>query len=130
MGTPEVKARVEAILQREYREVKAMIEHNKEAVTAIAEALILRNELTDLDVAEILSRVEAEHPYRDPRKVEKQPFGFLGAKSLSEPTSISRRSNTGTTTRLPEVNVPPVAKQPPEASAEPQASAEGDKAAE
>jgi ATP-dependent Zn protease len=130
MNSPDVKARVEAILQREYREVKGMIEHNKEAVTAIAEALILRNELTDLDVAEILSRVEAEHPYRDPRKVEKQPFGFLGAKSLSEPTSISRRSSTGTTTRLPEVNVPPVAKQPPEASAEPQASAEGDKPAE
>jgi cell division protease FtsH len=127
---PEMKPRIEAILNEQYKQVKALLEANKEAVIAIAEALILRNELTDLDVTEILIRIEAEHPYQDTQKTEKQPFGFLGAKSLSEPTSISRRSSTGTTTRLPEVNVPPVAKQPPEASAEPQASAEGDKAAE
>lgn len=129
ISTPEVKARVEAILQREYREVKSMLEHNKEAVTAIAEALILRNELTDLDVAEILARVEAEHPYQDTRKVEKQPFGFLGTRSLPEPTSISRRSSGAT--RLPDVSAPPVAKQPPaEASSEPSASAEGEPATE
>ncbi|MEN9936783.1 MAG: hypothetical protein RLZZ387_3362 [Chloroflexota bacterium] len=126
VGDPTVKGRVEAILNEQYRLVKGMVEHNKEAVIAIAEALILRNELTDLDVNEILARVEAERPYQDPRKIEKQPFGFLGSRALPEPTTISRRGH-GTTTRLPDVSVPPVAKQPgaeQKAPTEPQASAE------
>jgi cell division protease FtsH len=127
---PSVKARVEAILNEQYRLVKGMVEHNKEAVIAIAEALILRNELTDLDVAEILSRVEAEHPYQDPQRVEKQPFGFLGTRALPEATTVSRRGHNGAaTTRLPEINTPPVAKKPTaesQGSAEPKASAEDD----
>jgi hypothetical protein len=40
-----------------------MIEQNREAVIAIAEALILRNELTDIDVNDILHRIEATHPF-------------------------------------------------------------------
>jgi cell division protease FtsH len=127
---PSVKGRVEAILNEQYRLVKGMVEHNKEAVIAIAEALILRNELTDLDVAEILSRVEAEHPYQDPQRVEKQPFGFLGTRALAEATTVSRRGHNGaTTTRLPAINTPPVAKKPSaesQGSAEPKASAEAE----
>ncbi|MFO7171122.1 MAG: AAA family ATPase [Chloroflexota bacterium] len=134
VSDPSLKARVEAILNEQYRLVKSMIEHNKEAVIAIAEALILRNELTDLDVNEILARVEAEHPFTDPRRIEKQPFGFLAARSVSEPTTISRRHTNGaTTTRLPGVSAPPVAKRPladPAASAEPKASAEDEQPAE
>jgi ATP-dependent Zn protease len=110
-SSPDLKARVEAILNEQYRLVKSMLELNKEAVSAIAEALILRNELTDLDVEEILSRVEAEHPYQDPRKAEKQPFGFLTNRGLAEPTTVSRRGHNGAA-RLPDVRVPPVAKQP------------------
>jgi hypothetical protein len=58
----------------------------------------------------------------DPRRIEKQPFGFLGSRALPEPTTVRRRGHNGAApTRLPDVNAPPVAKQPP---AEPQASAE------
>jgi len=111
-SSPDLKPRVEAILNEQYRIVKSMLELNKEAVSAIAEALILRNELTDLDVNEILARVEATHPYQDPQKAQKQPFGFLGTRALPEPTTVSRRGHSNGTTRLPEVGVPPVAKQP------------------
>ena len=40
-----------------------MVDQNRDAVIAIAEALILRNELTDIDVNDILARVEATHPF-------------------------------------------------------------------
>jgi hypothetical protein len=42
-----------------------LLDQNREAVIAIAEALILRNELTDIDVNDILARIEAVHPYRN-----------------------------------------------------------------
>ncbi|HWQ12481.1 MAG TPA: AAA family ATPase [Roseiflexaceae bacterium] len=114
ISNPDIKARVEAILNEQYRLVKSMVEHNKEAVIAIAEALILRNELTDLDVNEILARVEAEHPFQDPRRIEKQPFGFLGARALPEPATVRRRGYNGASgTRVPEAPAPPVAKQSP-----------------
>ncbi|MCS6940296.1 MAG: AAA family ATPase, partial [Roseiflexus sp.] len=91
LASPDIKMRVEAILNEQYRQVKALLESNKEAVIAIAEALILRNELTDLDVNEILARVEAEHPFTDPRTVQRQQFGFVTARALPEPVSVSRR---------------------------------------
>ncbi len=47
---PELKPRIECILNEQYRQVKQLLEQNREAVIAIAEALILRNELTDIDV--------------------------------------------------------------------------------
>jgi len=59
----DMKKQVEAILAEEYRKVKHLLEQNRHAVIAIAEALILRNELTDIDVNDILVRVEASHPF-------------------------------------------------------------------
>src|SRR5690606_9428026 len=59
-----LRPQIEQVLNEEYRKVKKLIEANKEAVIAIAEALILRNELTDIDVDEILKRVEAQYPFR------------------------------------------------------------------
>lgn len=59
----DMKKQVEAILAEEFRKVKHLIEQNRDAVIAIAEALILRNELTDIDVNDILARVEATHPF-------------------------------------------------------------------
>ncbi|MEY2845661.1 MAG: hypothetical protein RL076_1207 [Chloroflexota bacterium] len=59
----DMKKQVEAILAEEYRKVKHLLEQNRHAVIAIAEALILRNELTDIDVNDILLRVEAAHPF-------------------------------------------------------------------
>lgn len=90
-SSPDMKMRVDAILNAEYRKIKTLLENNKEAVTAIAEALILRNELTDIDVNEILARVESEHPFTPVRDSDRPNFGF-GGRALPEPTSPSRHS--------------------------------------
>jgi ATP-dependent Zn protease len=63
MAKADVKKQVEIILANEFRKVRRMLEQNRDAVIAIAEALLLRNELTDLDVNDILHRVEATHPF-------------------------------------------------------------------
>ena len=138
VATGEIKPRVERILDQQYRVAKRLLEANKEAVIAIAEALILRNELTDIDIAEILTRVEAEHPFADPRNAEERPFGLVATRALPEPASIRRNGRQNgklPASPMPEVAVP-VASQPPSdpyspsAQAETQASNEADKAAE
>ncbi|MEO7909385.1 MAG: AAA family ATPase [Roseiflexaceae bacterium] len=91
VASPDMKPRVEKLLNEEYRKVKQLLENNKEGVISIAEALILRNELTDIDVNEILARVEAQHPFVDPHKPEERPFGLLGTRPQPE-TSIVRRN--------------------------------------
>lgn len=89
--SPDMKPRIDKILNEEYRKIKTLLENNKEALTAIAEALILRNELTDIDVDEILARVEAEHPFTPVRDADRPNFGFSG-RSLPDPVVPSRRS--------------------------------------
>jgi ATP-dependent Zn protease len=108
----DVKARVDKILHEEYRKVKAMVDANKEAVIAIAEALILRNELTDIDVNEILARIEAEHPFVNPNKQsETRSFGFIGNQALPAPESPLRRNTNGKPI-VTEPVVAPMAQQP------------------
>ncbi|MBK9711167.1 MAG: AAA family ATPase [Kouleothrix sp.] len=119
----EMKGRMDAILNDEYRKVKRMIELNKEAVIAIAEALILRNELTDIDVNEILARVEAEHPFTDARKAEERPFGLLSTRALPEPVNVRRNGrqngsgalngNGASPDQQPAPVTVPLASQPP-----------------
>lgn len=92
LSAGDIKPRIEAILQEQYRQVKQLLEHNREAVIAIAEALILRNELTDLDVKEILERVEAEHPFTPiSAKKERPAFGFAAATRSNGATTLVRR---------------------------------------
>jgi len=86
-----MKPRVEKLLNEEYRKVKQLLENNKVGVISIAEALILRNELTDIDVNEILARVEAQYPFVDPHKPEERPFGLVATRTQPE-TSIVRRN--------------------------------------
>jgi cell division protease FtsH len=124
MATGDLKPRVERLLDQEYRKDKRLIESNKEAVIAIAEALILRNDLTDLDVDQILARVEAEHPFVNPNKAEEQlPMGFM-PRALPEATNGRRngRRNSKSPEAQPEpVLLPPVTQppaEPPSASAE------------
>ncbi len=108
---------VEELLNEQFRKAKQLLENNREAVIAIAEALILRNELTDIDVSEILTRIEAEHPFVDPRKVEERPFGLVAPRALPEPPSVRRSArlngNGKTTDKLPEPVTIPSAAQPP-----------------
>ncbi len=129
VANPDVKVRVEAILNEQYRLVKSLIENNKEAVIAIAEALILRNELTDIDVNEILTRVEAEHPFTDPRGVQRQQFGFLASRALPEPVSVSRRYPGAQRPSEP-VSIPTAAAQPRSARQPPQSSGEASETCE
>lgn len=112
MRSPDVKKRVEKILDEQYAEIKGMMEVNKEAVIAIAEALILRNELTDIDVNEILARVEAEHPFRDPKRStdDRHAFGFLTQRPTEISTTVSRRPQAEPP-RLPGPVSPPAARQ-------------------
>jgi cell division protease FtsH len=89
-------------------------------VIAIAEALILRNDLTDIDVDEILARVEAVHPFVNPNKAEDQPpaLGFV-PRALPAPASSRRngngkgRSNGKSPDKQPEPTVVPTSSQPP-----------------
>jgi cell division protease FtsH len=118
MTAGDMKPRVETILNEQFRLVKRMLENNKEGVIAIAEALILRNELTDIDVNEILARVESQHPFVDIHDAEERPFGLLATRALPEPTIIRRngRENGKLTDKQTEPVIVPVAAQPAPAS--------------
>jgi cell division protease FtsH len=92
LSAPDVKPRVEAILQTQYRQTKQLIGQNREAVIAIAEALILRSELTDIDVNAILARIEVDHPYRAIGSAAPTPtFGFGSALPGREAAPTLRR---------------------------------------
>lgn len=92
LSAGDIKPRIESILQDQYRQVKQLIEQNREAVIAIAEALILRNELTDLDVNEILNRIEIDHPYTPlTSKGERTAFGFAAASRGDNGGLVRRR---------------------------------------
>ena len=92
LSAGDIKPRIEAILQEQYRQVKQLLQQNREAVIAIAEALILRNELTDIDVKEILARVEMEHSFVAIQATPEKPsFGFAGVARTNQPTVLVRR---------------------------------------
>jgi cell division protease FtsH len=93
VGAAELRPRVEKLLQTQFRYARAMLENNKEAVTAIAEALILRNELTDIDLNDILERVEAMHPFVPVKRSETRKFvGFAMPQLDAATTPPARRS--------------------------------------
>lgn len=102
LATGDIKPRVEAIIQEQFKLVKQLIANNREAVVALAEALILRNELTDIDVKEIFDRVEAEHPYVPLGATgERTAFGFGAALERRAEQSLSRRRREGVPAALP-----------------------------
>jgi ATP-dependent Zn protease len=102
LNAPDIKPRIEAILQEQYRQVKSLLENNPEAVIAIAEALILRNELTDIDVKEILDRVEAEHPFTPiSARRERAAFGFAPAMRPQSSGALVRRRREARPNVLP-----------------------------
>ena len=75
------KKRIEKILDEEYKKVKRLLLEHRDAVQAIAEELIVRLELTDFDVLNIISRFEPlpEHYGQDgemPFTLQPQPNQF------------------------------------------------------
>ncbi|HEX5690110.1 MAG TPA: AAA family ATPase, partial [Roseiflexaceae bacterium] len=111
---------VEKLIAEEYRKVKKLLEENKDAVIAIAEALILRNELTDIDVDEILARVEAEHQFVNPSKRDERPsLGFSAPRALPEATNGRRNGKHAPRTIEPVII--PTAARPTEPPSSPSA---------
>jgi len=136
VASADMKPRVEKLLNEEYRKVKQLLENNKEGVISIAEALILRNELTDIDVNEILARVEAQHPFVDPHKPEERPFGLLATRPQSETAMVRRNGrqngngssngSNGYGTPIDEITIPLAAPVPPAEPAGPAAELDAD----
>src|SRR5207302_10256064 len=54
----ELKHQIEMLLDEQYKSVKILLEANRETVTAIAEALLIREELDGDEVLEIVREVE------------------------------------------------------------------------
>jgi cell division protease FtsH len=54
----ELKHQIEILLDEQYKSVKLLLEANRESVTAIAEALLIREELDGDEVLEIVREVE------------------------------------------------------------------------
>jgi len=136
VGSADMKPRVEKLLNEEYRKVKQLLENNKEGVISIAEALILRNELTDIDVNEILARVEAQHPFVDPHKPEERPFGLLATRTQPEAAIVrrnGRQNGNGTSNGsngngkpIDVITVPLVSQAPPAEPPGPSAELDAD----
>jgi cell division protease FtsH len=60
------KQRIERLLQRQFQNVKRLLEANRAAVTAIAEELLQRDELNEEQLRSILSRYQLVVPRRFP----------------------------------------------------------------
>lgn len=58
----DLRERVEAILQEQYRQVRRLIANNGRAVMLLAEALLLCNELIDADIDAILEQAAVPQP--------------------------------------------------------------------
>jgi cell division protease FtsH len=132
-GDGALREPVEHLIAEEYGKVKKLIEANKDAVIAIAEALILRNELTDLDVDEILTRVEATHPFVKPDKGKERPtLGFAAPRALPEALKGRRngRRNGKLPAKQPDPVIIPAGGQPPAETPSASAGQSDDPAAE
>lgn len=56
---PELRKEVEALLRKAYSEVKALIDRHRAAVIAVAEALLVREELHSDEIAELIRQSDA-----------------------------------------------------------------------
>ncbi len=54
----EQKKRIERVLQEEYKKVKRLLSEHRDAVNALAQELLVRQELTDFEVLDVISRFE------------------------------------------------------------------------
>lgn len=61
-----MKKAIEKMLKDQYRKVKLLLESNRDAVAALAEGLLARDELEEEEIKEIVAAVEASRPVRSP----------------------------------------------------------------
>jgi cell division protease FtsH len=59
LGLPKLADRVEAVLQSQFKAVKRLFQEHSEAVTAVAEALIERDELVAEDIKQLIDEADA-----------------------------------------------------------------------
>ena len=79
----ELKHQIEMLLDEQYKSVKLLLEANRESVTAIAEALLIREELDGDEVLEIVREVEDRIARRAAEQREGVP-AMVGAGHLAE----------------------------------------------
>jgi len=94
MGAPDGDQRkqIERILQEQNKKVKFLITEHAEAVRAIAEELLVRDELIDMDVLHIISRYEAlpQHYGAEgevPMVYNERPGAFGNTAAFTPPTA-------------------------------------------
>jgi ATP-dependent Zn protease len=109
---------VEALVQQHYAQVRDVLTHNRHAVTMLAEALILHEDLSELDIHALLVQMEAQYPFTCPSAL--QPTPVLVARRLpisSEPEPVPTRRFVEPEPALPDDMTPH-----PEPSSEPEPS--------
>ena len=79
----ELKHQIEMLLDEQYKSVRLLLEANRESVTAIAEALLIREELDGDEVLEIVREVEDRIARRAADQRESVP-ALVGAAAPSE----------------------------------------------
>ncbi len=99
MSLPKMADRVEAVLQSQFRAVKRLFQEHSEAVIAVAEALIERDELVAEEIKQLIDEADA-------RRVAKQVLSdfepLLGAGSNGNGYVLSNgRSNGNGTSGVP-----------------------------
>ena len=112
------KKHIERILKHEYEEVKQLLLEHREVVAAIAEELLVRTELTDIDILNIIGRYEplpeeygrdgeARLTIADPQYGQPQPVAY-GAPNGSGAPPLG-----------PGIAMPPLQALPPAPGEEP-----------
>lgn len=82
MLTGELHERIEGLLQGQYQQVRALIAANREAVTLLAEALLLREELRGSEqIDTLLVRLEARHPFVNLRSKARGTAGLVARRA-------------------------------------------------
>ncbi|NJK81121.1 MAG: AAA family ATPase [Chloroflexaceae bacterium] len=125
---------IEHILRQQAQQVAQLIEHNREAVVTLAEALLLREVLTLAEIERLIQTVERDHPpvpmtaeqsvprrVRVARRYEPQPVAVNGQHNTVEyaeeelpPSTTPAPVDADEPSKLAETPPAPVAPAPPE----------------
>src|SRR5262249_25520727 len=90
---PELRKEVERLLRRAYSEVKTLFEQHRVAVSAVAEALALGEELQAVEILELIRQAEAPQ------------FAEIAAAALADGAGADGAGNDGGDTSSPQPQV-------------------------
>ncbi len=89
----ELKHDIEVLLEDQYKKVKILLESNKETVIAIAEALLIQEELDGDEVLEIMREVEERIARREAESREARVAVGVGSAAVSEGNGNGHNGN-------------------------------------